>query len=120
MRSAEELLLQLKSPIKAPKEAQKGKLERGLETNSQKGSFPDALQQPKLSSRAGGSSILTLAGDCILEPFWEAFWLKFRLKIDIEIDLNFDLDLNTYFATNDFKIVIFKIGPDKPDPRSDS
>ena len=81
MHSAEEPPLQLKSPIKAPKEAQKGKLERGLETNSQKGSFPDALQQPKLSSRAGGSSILTLAGDCILEPFWEAFWRQFGAKL---------------------------------------
>ena len=81
MHSAEEPPLQPKSPIKAPKEAQKGKLERGLETKSQKGSFPDPFQQPKLSSRAGGSSILTLAGDCILEPFWEAFWRQFGAKL---------------------------------------
>ena len=81
MHSAEERPLQHKSPIKAPKEAQKGKLERGLETKSQKSSFPDPLQQPKLSSRAGESSILTLAGDCILESFWEACWRQFGAKL---------------------------------------
>jgi len=81
MHSAEERPLQPKSLIKAPKDAQQGKLERGLETKSQKGSFPDPLQQPKLSSRAGESSILTLARDCILEPFWEAFWSQFGAKL---------------------------------------
>ena len=41
-------------------------------------------------------------------------------QIDIEIDLNFDLVSNMAVANNCFKIVTFKIGPDKPDPRSDS
>ena len=81
MRGAKEPPLQPKSPIKASKDAQKGKLERGLETRGQKSSFPDPLQQPKLNSRAGGSSILTLTGDCILEPFWEAFWSQVGAKL---------------------------------------
>ena len=80
MRGAEERPLQPKSPIKVPKQAQKRKLERGLETKNQKGSFPDPSKQPKSRSCGGGSSILTLARDGILDPFWEAFWSILRFK----------------------------------------